>query len=361
MLVSTLDFSPYVGRIAIGRVERGGVRVGDRLPPPLGCLGMFGGRGAEERSPELYEFTGLRRLELEEAQAGDIVALAGIEGVEIGTTLTDPTRERLLGIAVEEPTLSVDFSVNNSPFSGRSGKYVTSRQLRERLFKELERNLRFEVEETGSPDTFSVSGRGELHLTILMETMRREGYEFQVSRPRVITRTGSDDGEGRALRGSGHRDPGSHGGGGHGEDGGPGGYAGRDAAHGSGHDPAEIPDRHPRSFRIPIRVSHGHPRRRDRCTTASWNTVPGRVPHGAKAGRDGSGPGRSGGGLRSLQSSGTGHHVGESGRSGVRWHDRGGACSARGHGRKHLQGKEGVEHSHHRRRTNTSSWSRLGN
>jgi GTP-binding protein len=196
MLVSTLDFSPYVGRIAIGRIERGRVKLGDQAALlPLGDPGMIPDEdeAVTGKVARLYEFAGLERLELEEAQAGDIVALAGMEGVEIGTTLTDPTvRERLLGIAVEEPTLSVDFSVNNSPFSGRSGKYVTSRQVRERLFKELERNLAMRVDETDSLGTLTVSGRGELHLTILMETMRREGYEFQVSRPRVITRIRPD-------------------------------------------------------------------------------------------------------------------------------------------------------------------------
>jgi GTP-binding protein len=121
------------------------------------------------------------------------VAIAGLEGIEIGKTITDPEHpERLLGIAVEEPTISVDFSVNNSPFSGRAGKYVTSRQLRERLFRELERNVALRVEDTDRPDTLTVSGRGELHLGILMETMRREGYEFQVSRPRVIAREGPE-------------------------------------------------------------------------------------------------------------------------------------------------------------------------
>jgi GTP-binding protein len=195
MLVSTLDFSPYIGRIAIGRVERGKVRVGDRVAVlPLGSPGPVDeAEVGMSRVMKLYEFTGLQRLDLEEARAGDIVALAGVEGVEIGTTLTDPeSRERLRGIAVEEPTLSVDFSVNDSPFSGRSGKFVTSRQLRDRLFRELERNLALRVEETDSPDTFTVSGRGELHLTILMETMRREGYEFQVSRPRVIAKKAED-------------------------------------------------------------------------------------------------------------------------------------------------------------------------
>jgi GTP-binding protein len=142
---------------------------------------------------KLFTFLGLERLDVEEASAGDIVALAGLDGVEIGKTVTDlEHRDRMLGIAVEEPTLSVDFTVNNSPFAGQSGKYVTTRQVRERLFRELERNVALRVEDTEQPDTFTVSGRGELHLTILMETIRREGYEFQVSRPRVITRKGPD-------------------------------------------------------------------------------------------------------------------------------------------------------------------------
>jgi GTP-binding protein len=194
MLVSTLDHSPYVGRIAIGRIERGTVHVGDKVS--LLALGPEGlvedpSEGEDARVSKLYTFSGLERIDVAEAHAGDIVALAGLEGVEIGKTLTDPEhRERLRGIAVEEPTLSVDFTVNNSPFAGQSGSYVTTRQVRDRLFRELERNVAMRVEETDQPDTFTVSGRGELHLSILMETMRREGYEFQVSRPRVITRKG---------------------------------------------------------------------------------------------------------------------------------------------------------------------------
>jgi GTP-binding protein len=192
MLISTLDHSPYVGRIGIGRIERGSVRVGQRVA--LLALGEAGlandpGEVEEAKVSKLYLFSGLERIEVDQAGAGDIVALAGLEGVEIGKTLTDPEcPERLEGIAVEEPTLSIDFTVNNSPFAGQSGSYVTTRQLRERLFRELERNVAMRVEETEQPDTFTVSGRGELHLSILMETMRREGYEFQVSRPRVITR-----------------------------------------------------------------------------------------------------------------------------------------------------------------------------
>jgi GTP-binding protein len=145
------------------------------------------------RISKLYTIEGLERLEAQQAAAGEIVMLAGFEDVDIGATLTDPDmQERLEGITVEEPTISVDFLVNNSPFAGKEGKFVTSRQLRERLYKELERNVALRVEDTDSTDTWSVSGRGELHLSILMETMRREGYEFQVSRPRVITRTGPD-------------------------------------------------------------------------------------------------------------------------------------------------------------------------
>ena len=195
MLASTLDHSSYVGRIAIGRIERGAVAEADRVV--LLPLGEPGPVPDDEAIParvlKIYGFDGLKRVETPRASAGDIVALAGLEGVEIGQTVTDPGhRERLRGIAVERPTLAVDFRVNDAPFAGRTGKYVTTRQLRQRLFRELERNVALRVEPTESPDTFSVSGRGELHLTILMETMRREGYEFSVSRPRVILREGPD-------------------------------------------------------------------------------------------------------------------------------------------------------------------------
>ncbi len=192
LLVSTLDHSPYVGRIAIGRVERGTVRAGDTVALlPVGEPGVLEGEFTTAKVAELHSFEGLARVTVGQADAGEIVALSGIEGVEIGQTLTAPERpERLGGIAVEEPTISVDFIVNNSPFAGRDGKYVTSRQLRERLYREAEKNVALRVEDTESPDTLKVSGRGELHLSILMETMRREGYEFLVSRPRVITHEG---------------------------------------------------------------------------------------------------------------------------------------------------------------------------
>jgi len=196
LLVSTIDHSPYLGRLAIGRIERGTVKVGDpiyllanRTDDVVGYMPAEGDRAG--KVVKLFAFEGLQRVEVESASAGDIIALAGLEDVEIGSTIADPSRpERLAGIAVEEPTISVDFVVNNSPFAGREGKYVTSRQLRDRLYRELERNVALRVEDTESPDTFTVSGRGELHLGILMETMRREGYEFAVSRPRIITKKG---------------------------------------------------------------------------------------------------------------------------------------------------------------------------
>jgi GTP-binding protein len=190
MLVSTIDYSPYLGRLAVGRIERGLIRVGENVA----LLPLDQTRNAERaKVTKLITFEGLERTEVQEASAGEIVSMAGLEGVEIGLTITDfEHQERLEGIAVEEPTISVDFLVNNSPFAGKEGKFVTSRQIRERLIRELERNVALRVEDTDSTDTWSVSGRGELHLTILMETMRREGYEFQVSRPRVITRRGAN-------------------------------------------------------------------------------------------------------------------------------------------------------------------------
>ena len=194
MLVSTIDYSSYIGRIAVGRIERGSVEVGRTVA--LLRLGKPGLVPEAEVKPgrvmRLYGFDGLKRIEQQTAEVGDIVALAGLDDIEIGTTLTDLSKpERLLGIEVEEPTLSVDFMLNDSPFSGRCGRYVTSRQVRDRLYQELEKNVAMRIDETDRPEVLKVSGRGELHLAILMETMRREGYEFQVSRPRVITRKGA--------------------------------------------------------------------------------------------------------------------------------------------------------------------------
>ncbi|MEN9592005.1 MAG: hypothetical protein RJA21_457 [Gemmatimonadota bacterium] len=187
MLVSTIEYSAYLGRMAIGRVERGVVHLGDSVT----LLPFESDKPIQRgRVSKLYGYEGLERVEIQEASAGEIVLLAGFEDVDIGSTLTDPDhQEPLPGISVESPTISVDFVVNNSPFAGKDGKFVTSRQLRERLYKELERNVALRVEDSDSTDAWSVSGRGELHLSILMETMRREGFEFQVSRPKVILRT----------------------------------------------------------------------------------------------------------------------------------------------------------------------------
>ena len=186
LLISTLDYSPYLGRLAIGRIEQGGIAPGDLVSVwPLDADTP----SARVKVPKLYEYEGMERKEVEYAAAGEIVAVAGVEEAEIGATLCDPERPaRLDGIAVEPPTLSVEIRPNNSPFSGRSGQFVTSRQIRERLWREVQGNVALRVEETEDPDRFHVSGRGELHLSIMMEQMRREGYEFSVSRPRVITR-----------------------------------------------------------------------------------------------------------------------------------------------------------------------------
>ncbi len=182
--ISTLDYNSYVGRIGIGRIRRGSVRPGQSVVLRY---------GAEDRGPgkvgQVLTFTGLERRPVDEAIAGDIVAITGIEGVNIGLTVCDPQApEGLPPIRVDEPTLAMNFQVNSSPFAGREGKFVTSRQIRERLFRELQSNVALRVEDTDEPDVFRVSGRGELHLTILIETMRREGYELAVSRPQVLTR-----------------------------------------------------------------------------------------------------------------------------------------------------------------------------
>ncbi len=181
--ISTLDYNSYVGRIGIGRIRRGSVRPGQ--PVVLR-------HGDEDRGPakigQVLTFTGLERRPVEEATAGDIVAITGIEDVNIGLTVCDPQSPvGLPPISVDEPTLQMNFQVNTSPLAGKEGKFVTSRQIRERLYRELQSNVALRVEDTDEPDVFQVSGRGELHLTILIENMRREGYELAVSRPQVLT------------------------------------------------------------------------------------------------------------------------------------------------------------------------------
>ncbi len=182
MLVSSIDYDDYLGRIAIGRIERGSAQ--RNLAATL-C--RQDGSAQNVKITRLFEFSGLKRKETESARFGDIVAIAGLPDVNIGETICDAECiEPLPFVKIDEPTVSMNFIVNNSPFAGREGKYVTSRNLRERLWREMETNLSLKVEETDSTDSFKVSGRGELHLSILIETMRREGFEFSVSRPRVI-------------------------------------------------------------------------------------------------------------------------------------------------------------------------------
>ncbi|HEV2706612.1 MAG TPA: translational GTPase TypA [Pyrinomonadaceae bacterium] len=184
LLVANLDYNDYVGRLAIGRIFAGEIRAGDTV-----AVVKRDGAVQKTRVKELYVFEGLKREAVERAGVGEIVALAGMEGIEIGETVTSADNPQPLPvIAVDEPTISMVFGVNNSPFAGREGKYVTSRQIKERLDKELLSNVAIRVEPTESPDQFKVSGRGELQLAILIEMMRREGYELQVSKPEVITR-----------------------------------------------------------------------------------------------------------------------------------------------------------------------------
>jgi GTP-binding protein len=182
--VTTLDYSEYVGRIVIGRIHNGTIKAGQQA-----ALVTETGAIVKAKITKLMGFEGLKRIELPEASAGNIVAVAGFANANIGETITCPNEPQALPlIKVDEPTLQMTFSVNDSPFAGQEGDYVTSRQLRDRLLRELETNVALRVEETDSPDKFLVSGRGELHLGILIETMRREGYEFQVSQPQVIYR-----------------------------------------------------------------------------------------------------------------------------------------------------------------------------
>jgi GTP-binding protein len=184
MLITSLDFSKYIGRIAIGRLSRGTLKTNQPV-----SLVKKDGTISKSRIKNLYVFEGFGRKEVEQVEAGEICAIFGIEGFEIGDTIADHEQpEALPSIAIDEPTMSMVFTINDSPFFGKEGKYVTSRHIFDRLQKELERNLALRVEETGSADTFRVYGRGVLHLAVLIETMRREGYELQIGQPQVITK-----------------------------------------------------------------------------------------------------------------------------------------------------------------------------
>ena len=180
-MVTTLDYDDFVGKIAVGRIVRGRMKTNQQV------VLMNGESTRKGKIGRVYTYNGLNRVEANEAAMGDIIAFVGIDDINIGETVADAENpEALPTISIDEPTLSMMFSVNNSPFAGREGDYVTSRHLRDRLFKEVETNVSMRVEETDSPDSFKVSGRGELHLAVLIETMRREGYELQVGKPRVI-------------------------------------------------------------------------------------------------------------------------------------------------------------------------------
>ncbi|MDI3477743.1 MAG: GTP-binding protein, partial [Thermoanaerobacterium sp.] len=182
LIVTTLDYDDYIGRIAIGKVVRGKIVSGENV-----AICKRDGSVQNVKLSNLYQYEGLKRVQVEDALLGDIVAVSGISDIEIGETIADPEKpEPVDFVEIEEPTISMTFGVNTSPFAGREGKYVTSRHLRERLFRELETNVALRVEETETTEAFKVSGRGELHLSILIETMRREGYELQVSKPTVI-------------------------------------------------------------------------------------------------------------------------------------------------------------------------------
>ena len=181
MLVSNIEYDDYVGRIAIGRVERGSIE----LNMPIAICKSDKTQNA--RVTKLYTYEGLKRVEVEKALAGDIVALSGVADINIGDTICDYNNpEKIEFVDIDEPTVSMTFSVNNGPLAGKEGQFITSRHIRDRLFKELERNVSLRVKETDTPDSFEVCGRGELHLSVLIETMRREGFELLVSRPKVI-------------------------------------------------------------------------------------------------------------------------------------------------------------------------------
>ena len=187
LLISTIDYNDYVGRIGIGRVESGVYKDGDSV-----VLGNYqnGENFEKTKISNIYEFEGLSRVPVKEARAGSIVAVTGIEDINIGDTLSAADSPRLLEfVKISEPTISMNFSVNNSPFAGRDGKFLTSRQIRSRLFRELQTDVSLRVEDTDTTDSFKVSGRGELHLSVLIENMRREGYEFQISKPQVLFKT----------------------------------------------------------------------------------------------------------------------------------------------------------------------------
>ena len=181
MLVSNIEYDDYLGRLAVGRIERGIIKAG------MNVVVCKNDKNIQGKIAKLFTYKGLKKVEVDEAEAGDIVEISGIADINIGDTICDPTNvEKIPFVDIDEPTVSMTFSVNNGPMAGREGEFATSRHIRDRLFKELERNVSLRVRETETPDSFEVCGRGELHLSVLIETMRREGFELLVSRPKVI-------------------------------------------------------------------------------------------------------------------------------------------------------------------------------
>jgi len=320
LLVANLDYDDYVGRIAIGRVFSGRIAVGDQV-----SVCKLDGTETKTRITQLYTFEGLKRAPVKEAGVGEIVALAGIEGIYIGETvssLEDPVR--LPPITVDEPTISMIFSVNNSPFAGRDGRYVTSRQVRERLLKETLGNVSIRVEDTDTADGSKVSGRGELQLAILIEMMRREGFELQVSKPEVITR----EVDGKRLepielvvidapRQGGRPEPRAH------------GIRGPDA----------------RADRISLRVPHGH--QGDRAPEHDLPPLGCMAGHHHEPAHGGAGRRSRGAGdaLRALQPPGARRALHPSGNLRVRGNDRRGERAGSRHGRERDPREEAHQHA----------------
>ena len=342
--VSQLDYSSYVGAIGIGRIKRGTLR---RNMP----VAVVDREGAvrQERVMQVLGFLGLDRIEIEEAGAGDIVAFAGIEHPAISDTLCDPSRpEPLPALVVDEPTISMTFEVNNSPFAGREGRYLTSRQIRERLLREALTNVALKVEETDDPDKFKVYGRGELHLGVLLENMRREGYEIAVSRPRVVTKEidgvlnepyeilavdVEDSTQGAVMTALGSR----------------GGQLTGDAAGRQGQGAARLRDPRARPDRLPDRVPYAHVRH----GSAVSRLRPfrsGTRPFDRRAAERRHGRERAGyrARLRSLQSPGARAADGGARRRGLRGADRRHPQPGQRPGRQPAQGQEA--HQHPRRR-----------
>ena len=340
MLIANLDSSDYLGRIAIGRIFNGRVKVGD----PIAVCKLDGGL-QQTKVTKLFAFDGLKRIDIDAAGAGDIVCLAGIEDITIGETVSDA--EQPVAIpphAIDEPTVSMIFGVNTSPMAGREGQYVTSRQLRERLQRELLGNVSIRVEDTDTPEQMKVIGRGELQLSILIEMMRREGYEVQVSRPEIVTRTTEagvsepvedvvidvpEDYQGVVIAQMGTRK----------------GAMTKMVNHGSGRVRLEFRIPGPRADRVPLAVPDRHARHRHLQPHLRRLGEVARADPGAGDGRAGGRPQRRRHGVRDREPAGTRGDVHRPVDAGLRGDDRRRELASQRHGRQHHQGKEADEHA----------------